>query len=100
MAEVTHLDRIDTPGALAILEDLVVGHKRPPVSYEATADGSWIDWDRLINSPILSSGEVVTVRIARGCALAERIGGLPTSSRSTVLTAIAQVTTGRREVQS
>ena len=100
MAEVTHLDRVGTPGALAILEDLVAGHEHPPVGCEATADGAWVDWDRLINSPILSSGEIAAVHIARGCALAERIGGLPISSRSAVLTAISQVTTARREVQS
>ena len=39
--------------------------------------GAWVDWDRLIRSPILSSGEIAAVHIARGCALAERIGGLP-----------------------
>jgi hypothetical protein len=100
MAEVTHLDRVGTPGALAILENLVAGHEHPPVGYEATANGAWVDWVRLINSPILSSGEIAAVHIARGCTLAERIGGLPTISRSAVLTAIAQVATGRREVQS
>ena len=100
MAAFTHLDRAGTPGALAILENLVAGHEHPPVGYEATAHGAWIDWDWLIKSPVLSSGELATVHIARGCALAERIGGLPTSSRSAVLTAIEEVTTDRREVQS
>ena len=100
MAEVTHLDRVATPGALAILGDLVAGNEYPPVGCEATADGAWVDWDRLINSPILSSGEIAAVHIARGCALAERIGGLPTSSRSAVLTAISQVATALREVES
>jgi hypothetical protein len=100
MAEVTHLDRVGTPGALAILEDLVAGHEHPPAGYEATVDGAWVDWDRLIKSPILSSVEIAAVHIARGCALAERIGGLPISSRSAVLTGIMQVATGRREVQS
>jgi hypothetical protein len=100
MAEVTHLDRVATPGAMAILENLVGGHERPPVAYEATAAGAWVDWDQLIKSPILSSGELAAVHIARGCALAERVGGLPTSGRSSLLTAITRVATGRREVQS
>ena len=100
MAEVTYLDRVGTPGALAVLEDLVAGHEHPPVGYEATANGVWVDWDRLIKSPILSSGELSAVHIARGCALAERVGGLPTSSRSAVLTAITRVVAGRGEVQS
>jgi hypothetical protein len=100
MAEVTYLDRVATPGALAILRDLVGGHEHPPVGCEATADGARVDWDQLIKSPILSSGELAAVHIARGCALAERIGGLPTSIRSGVLTAISHVTTGRRKVQS
>jgi hypothetical protein len=98
MAEVTHLDRVGTPGALAILEDLVAAHEHPPVGYEATADGAWVDWDRLIKSPIMSSGELAAVHIARGCALAERVGGLAASSRSSLLRAITRV--GRREVQS
>lgn len=100
MAALTHLDRAGTPGALAILGDVVAGHEHPPAGYEVTAHGAWVDWDRLIKSPILSSGELAAVHIARGCALAERIGGLLASSRSAVLTAIAEVTTGRREVQS
>lgn len=100
MAALTHLDRAGTPGALAILEDVVAGHEYPPVGYEATAHGAWVDWDRLTKSQILSSGELAAVYIARGCALAERIGALPARSRSAVLTAIAEVTTGRREGQS
>ena len=100
MAEVTHLDRVGTPGALAILENVASGHEHPPFGYEATADGAWVDWDRLIKSPILSSGELAAVHIARGCALAERVGGLPTSRRSSLLSAIAQVATGQREIQS
>jgi hypothetical protein len=100
MATVTHLDRAGTAGALAILESLAGGHKHPPVGYEATAAGAWVDWSRLIKSPILSSGEIAAVHIARGCALAERVGGLPTRSRSPVLTAIVRVAGGRREVQS
>jgi hypothetical protein len=100
MAGVTHLDRASTPAAPAIRQDLVTGYENPPVGYETAAAGAWVDWDRLINSPVLSSGEIAAVHIARGCALAERIGGLPTSSRSAVLTAISQVTTARREVQS
>jgi hypothetical protein len=100
MAEVTHLDRVATPGALAILGDLVAGHEHPPLGCQATTDGAWVDWDRLIYSPILSTGEIAAVHIAIGCALAERIGVPPTSSRSAVLTAISQLTTARREVQS
>jgi hypothetical protein len=100
MAEVTHRDRVGTPGVLGILQDLVAGHERPPLGYEATANGAWVDWVRLINSPILSSGEIAAVHIARGCALGAQIGGFPTSSRSAVLTAVAQVATGRQEVQS
>jgi hypothetical protein len=100
MAELTHLDRAGTPAALSILEDLVAGYDHPPVGYEATAVGVWVDWDQLIKSPILSSGEIAAVHIARGCALAERVGGLPTSSRSAVLTAIARVATGRQEIES
>jgi hypothetical protein len=100
MAGLTYLDRVGTPGALVIMEDLVAAHEHPPVGYESTADGAWVDWDRLIKSPILSSAELAAVHIARGCALAERLGGLPASNRSSLLRAITRVATGRRELQS
>ena len=59
MAEVTHLDRAGTPGALAILDDLVAGHEHPPVGYEATVDGAWVRLGPCSSSPpILSSGEI------------------------------------------
>lgn len=99
-AATTRLDRAGTPGALAILEDLVAGGERPPVGYETTAHRAWVDWDRLINPPILSSGQLAAVHIARGSGLAERIGGHPPINRSAVLTAIAKVATGRGEAQS
>jgi hypothetical protein len=91
MAATTHLDWESTPGALAILDKLVGCCDRVPAGYEGTVDGAWVDWDMLIRSPVLSSGEIAAVHIARGCVLAERIGGLPLRSKPPVLTAIEQV---------
>lgn len=84
MVATTHLDWGRTPGALAILDNLVA-------CYQSTVDGAWVDWDMLTRSAVLSGGEIAAVHIARGCALAARIGGLPLSSELPVLMAIEQV---------
>jgi hypothetical protein len=91
MAATTHLDWESTPGALAILDNLVACRDRVPAGYESTVDGAWVDWDMLIRSPVLSGGEIAAVHIARGCALAAGIGGLPLNSEPPVLRAIEQV---------
>jgi hypothetical protein len=92
---VTHLDQTTTPGALAILEALLAGHDRPPSGYETTAEGAWLDWDLLLESVVLSSSEIAALHIARGCGLAERIGGLPRHSARPVLNAIERITANR-----
>jgi hypothetical protein len=73
----------------------MAGHDRTPAGYETTAEGAWVDWGLLLESVVLSSGEIAAVHIARGCALAERIGGLRRSSARPVLNAIERVTADR-----
>jgi hypothetical protein len=73
----------------------MAGHDRPPAGYETTAEGASVDWDLLLESVVLSSGEIAALHITRGCALAERIGGLPRPSGRPVLNAIERVTANR-----
>ncbi len=49
---------------------------REDLGYTVTEHGAFIDWERL-SSSTLSSTEVATVHIARGCAVLERAGGIP-----------------------
>jgi hypothetical protein len=93
MAGREHLHHNDTPSALTILADLLDYRDRPPAGWEPTSEGAWVDWDALSRS-YLSSTEVAAVHIARGCALAERHGGLPLPVVSSVRQAIEELTGG------
>lgn len=72
-----HLHHLDHPATLRLL-DRLVGHRRDRIDlgFEPMSQGAWVDWERLASGP-LSSTEVATVHIARGCATIERAGGLP-----------------------
>lgn len=94
MAERTHLHRLDHPLTLRILSKLLDHRSRLPAGYERSDEGAWIDWDALAGS-YLSSTEVAVVHIARGCAIAERHGGLPPATVHPVQQAIDRLT-GRR----
>ncbi|MHB8293914.1 MAG: hypothetical protein ACYDH5_04685 [Acidimicrobiales bacterium] len=83
----------DTPSALAILADLLDHRDPPPAGWEPTSEGAWVDWDALGSSQ-LSSSEVAALNIARGCALAERHGGLPFAVAAPIHEAIEELTGG------
>jgi len=88
-----HLHRDDAPLSLAILADLFDHRARLPAGYEPTECGAWVDWDGLGRSP-LSSTEMAAVHIARGCAIAERRGGLPFEVAGSVRVALVELTAG------
>ena len=88
-----HLHHDDTPSALAILADLLDHRARFPAGYEPTGTGAWVDWDAL-GCSWLSSSEVAVVHIARGCAIAERHGGLPIEAAASVRSAVEELTGG------
>lgn len=94
MADRTHLHRLDHPLTLRILSKLLDHRSRMPAGYERSDLGAWVDWDALAGS-YLSSTEVAVVHIARGCAIAERHGGLPPGTVHPVQQAIDRLT-GRR----
>jgi hypothetical protein len=91
MARGEHLHDDDVPSTLAILADLLDHLSTVPDGYELTEHGAWIDWDGLGRS-WLSSTEVAAVHIARGCAIAERHGGLPLSVAGAVREAVEELT--------
>jgi hypothetical protein len=87
-----HLHLDDTPATLAILAALL-GHRadRQELGYIADEYGADVDWDRLTNGK-LSTTEVATIHIARGCAIVERHGGgLPHQVRAAVRAAIEDI---------
>ena len=86
-----HLHHDDVPSTLAILADLLDRRSILPDGYELTEHGAWVDWDALGRS-WLSSAEVAAVHIARGCAIAERHGGLPLSVAGAVRTTVEELT--------
>lgn len=91
MAGREHLHHDDVPATLAILADLLDHRSTLPEGYELTEHGAWVDWDALGRS-WLSSTEVAAVHIARGCAIAERHGGLPLSVAGAVREAVEELT--------
>jgi hypothetical protein len=93
MAERTHLHRLDHPLTLPILAKLLDHRSRLPAGYERSNQGAWIDWDALASS-YLSSTELAVVHIARGCAIAERHGGLPRATVHPVQQAVDRLTGG------
>ena len=97
MAGREHLHHDDTPSALAILADLLDHRSRLPAGYEPTGTGAWVDWDAL-GCSWLSSSEVAAVHIARGCAIAERCGGLPIEVAASVRSAVEELTGGRTTI--
>jgi len=90
MAGREHLHHDDVPSTLAILADLLDHRSTVPDGYELTEHGAWVDWDALSRS-WLSSTEVAAVHIARGCAIAERHGGLPVSVAGAVREAVEEL---------
>lgn len=88
-----HLHRDDAPAALSILSDLFDHRAIFPDGYEPTEFGAWVDWDALVDS-WLASTEVAAVHVARGCAIAERHGGLPLEVVASVRAAVEELTTG------
>jgi len=88
-----HLHRDDAPSSLAILADLLNHRASLPAGYEPTEFGAWVDWDALGRS-WLSSTEMAAVHIARGCAIAERHGGLPFEVAGSVRAALVELTAG------
>ena len=88
-----HLHHDDTPAALAILSDLLDHRAGFPEGYEPTEHGAWVDWDALDRS-WLSSTEKATLHIARGCAIAERHGGLPLEVAGSVRAAVEELAGG------
>jgi hypothetical protein len=91
MARGEHLHHDDVPSTLAILADLLDHLSTVPDGYELTEHGAWVDWEALGRS-WLSSTEIAAVHIARGCAIAERHGGLPLSVAGTVREAVKELT--------
>ncbi len=77
MSEGQHLHLDDYPQTLRLLAALV-GRRvdKERLGYSATEHGAIVDWERMVTGP-LSSTEVATVHIARGCSILERAGGLP-----------------------
>lgn len=91
MAGRQHLHHDDAPLTLAILTDLL-GHRASfPEGYEPTEHGAWVDFDALVRS-WLSGTEVAAVHIARGCAIAERHGGLTLEVAGSVRAAVDELT--------
>jgi len=88
-----HLHRDDVPSALSILSDLLDHRASFPDGYEPSECGAWVDWDGLALSR-LSSTEMAAVHIARGCAIAERHGGLPLEVAGSVRVAVEELTGG------
>ena len=88
-----HLHHLDYPLTLRILGDFLDYRSQPPVGYERTEYGAWVDWVALATS-YLSSTEVAVVHVARGCAVGERHGGLPNCAATSVRCAIEQLTVG------
>lgn len=68
----------DYPKTLHLLAELL-GRRtdRDRLGYWPDELGAMVDWEHLTNEAPLSSTEIATVRIARGCATLERAGGLP-----------------------
>jgi len=88
-----HFHHDDAPSSLAILADLFDHRASFPTGYEPTECGAWVDWDALGRS-WLSSTEMAAVHIARGCAIAERHGGLPIEVAGSVRVALVELTSG------
>jgi len=93
MAGRQHLHHDDASSSLAILADLLHHRANFSAGYEPTECGAWVDWDALGWS-WLSSTEMAAVHIARGCAIAERRGGLPIEVAGSVRAALVKLTAG------
>lgn len=84
-----HLD--DYPQTLRLLGALLAHRSdREDLGYTVTEHGAFVDWERL-SSGRLSSTEVATVHIARGCAVLERAGGVPSRLGDVVVDVVKKV---------
>lgn len=90
MAGRQHLHHDDNPSTLSILSDLLDHRASFPEGNEPTEQGAWVDWDALDRS-WTASAEKATLHIARGCAIAERHGGLPFEVAGSVRAAIEEL---------
>lgn len=86
-----HLHLDDYPQTLRLLTALL-GRRTDGdrLGYHPTEHGLLVDWDRMIAGP-LSSTQVATVHIARGCAILERHGGLPPTLAEVVANVVGAV---------
>jgi hypothetical protein len=93
--ELVHLHGDDYPQTLALFHALFAGRldEVAGVGFSCSETGAWVDWDRLLAGSWLSSSEIAAVYIARGCALAERHGGLGAMS-GVVVEIVSTVCTG------
>lgn len=86
-----HLHLDDYPETLRLLGALLERRSdREDLGYTVTEHGAFVDWERL-SSGTLSSTEVATVHIARGCAVLERAGGVPPRLGDVVVDVVKKV---------
>ncbi|MFN2504297.1 MAG: hypothetical protein ABR540_08710 [Acidimicrobiales bacterium] len=86
----------DYPKTLHLLAELLGRRSdRDRLGYWPDELGAMVDWEHLTNEAPLSSTEIATVRIARGCATLERGGGLPAHLGDVVADVVATTTRER-----
>lgn len=91
MRDRVHLHLDVHPETLRLLGKLLDHHpEQERLGYERTEFGAFVDWERLAEAP-LSTTEVATVHIARGCAALEHAGELPPHLAAVVLQAVGAV---------
>lgn len=107
MTGAAHLHGDDYPHTLRLLAALVggradhnllaaaIGEPAEDIGYRVTAEGAWVDWERLAGGKF-SSTEVAAIRIAWGCATLERAGGLPPRLAGIVAEVVDQVSGAAR----
>jgi hypothetical protein len=71
-----HLHLEDYPETLRLLSTLLDRRRDyERLGYRPTEHGAWVDWGHLTVEAPLSSTQIATVHIARGCAGLERARG-------------------------
>ncbi len=91
MIQGQHLHLDDHPQTLRLLGALLARRSdREDLGYSATEHGAFVDWERLSVAG-LSSTEVATVHVARGCAALERAGGAPPHLADVVVDVVRNV---------
>jgi hypothetical protein len=93
---VEHLDVQACPDTVRLLETLFNAQLRDDpdglaaLGFERTPRGVWVDWNRLADSD-LAPGDKAIVRIAHGCAVLERTGGIRPSLGRVLLDTVSAV---------